>query len=84
MDPRLDGVFLDWDVLSNTQMATYDATVHGFHVRVPSPLLSAGGSLGAVHWGRGGVAVEAPQVLSQAFLWDGSSSRISDITYCRG
>lgn len=80
LDPRIDGAFLDWDVFSNTQMATYGATVQGCHRLSPEEVDASV----AVQLGRGGRPVDAPQVLSYALLWDGSSWRISDITYRKG
>ena len=80
LDPRVDGAYLDFDVFSDTQMETYGATVQVCHRLSPQKVEASV----AVEWGRGGRAVEAPQVLSYALLWDGSSWRISDITYRKG
>jgi len=80
LDPQVDGAFLDTDVFSDTQMETYGATVQGCHRLSPQKVEASV----AVHWGRGGRAVEAPQVLSYALLWGGSSWRITDITYRKG
>ena len=80
LDPRVDGAYLDFDVFSDTQMETYGATVQGCNRLSPQKVDASV----AVLWGRGGRAVEAPQVLSYALLWDGSSWRISDITYRKG
>ena len=80
LDPRRDRAFLDWDVFSGTQMGIYDATVQGCE-----PLSSDQVEASvAVQLGRGGRPVDAPQVLSYALLRDGSSWRISDITYRKG
>jgi hypothetical protein len=61
-------------------MGIYDATVQGCE-----PLSSDQVEASvAVQLGRGGRPVDAPQVLSYALLRDGSSWRISDITYRKG
>lgn len=77
LDPRTDGAYLDFDVFSGTQMATYGAEVRRCQSLTPDQIDAEV----AVAWGRGGQPVPTPSLLDYRMVREHDRWRISEITY---
>lgn len=79
LDPRTDGAYLDFDVFSGSQMATYGASVLGCEQLVSRAI----DARVAVAWGRGGQIDPTPSLLDYRMVLEGETWKISEITYHR-
>ena len=77
LDPRTDGAYLDFDVFSGTQMATYSAAVRRCQRFTPDQLDAEV----AVAWGRGGRPDPSPTLLEYRMVREDDRWRIAEITY---